>query len=98
MKIKKSLYSRSDILEMAKIVSSKHNVCIEAVMAAYESFYDNIRKRIADAELDKYNGESTYDSILSFNIKHLGKLYTTGNVVNLINEKTNNKNNESIEH
>lgn len=97
MKIKKSLYSRGDILEMAKIISKNNGVCVEVVMAAYESFYDNIRQRVINAELDKYNGESTYDSILSFNVKHLGKLYTTGRVVNIINEKIKNKN-ESIEY
>lgn len=83
---------------MARIVSEKHNIPVRVVLHAYLSFYDKIKSTIESLELnDNPTEEYINNSVTSFNIKHLGKLYTSNYIVGKINENRLIKN-ENIKH
>jgi len=99
MKNRQSIYNRKDIVELGKIVSEKLNVPLRVVLMAYMSFYDKIADDISNMNLGSGESQDDIDNLtLSFNIKHVGKLYSTRQIINKINENIDRKKNESIEH
>jgi len=95
----KSLYSRRDVMEMADIVSAKLNIPKHVVVTAYGLFYENIKTKIANADLENYSGSDSYESVLSFNIKHVGKFYASGHAITEINKQIKNREkNEDFEY
>lgn len=87
----KNLYNRKDIVEMAKIVSVKLNIPVDVVITAYRLFYEKIKEDIGNYDFESYDGDNSYESLMSFNIKHVGKLYTSRHAVTEINNRIKNK-------
>lgn len=99
MRNPKSIYQRKEIVEMARTVSTKLNIPINVVLMAYLSFYDKIKTDISSMNLREDEVQDNLDDLtLSFNIKHVGKLYTTIPIINKINENIRNKKNENIKY
>ena len=84
---------------MAKKVSTKLNIPVQAVVMAYYSFWDNIKESISKSNLDLVDENTDIEFPLSYNIGSIGKLYTHKNRIVAINNNIKNKKekNEDIE-
>ena len=84
---------------MAKKVSTKLNIPVQAVVMAYYSFWDNIKESISKSNLDLVDENTEIEFPLSYNIGSIGKLYTHKNRIVAINNNIKNKRekNENIE-
>lgn len=85
---------------MAKKVSTKLNIPVQAVVMAYYSFWDNIKESISKSNLDLVDENTDIEFPLSYNIGSIGKLYTHKNRIVAINNNIKNKRekNENIEY
>ena len=85
---------------MAKKVSTKLNIPVQAVVMAYYSFWDNIKESISKSNLDLVDENTDIEFPLSYNIGSIGKLYTHKNRIVAINNNIKNKSekNENIEY
>lgn len=82
---------------MGKTVSQNLNIPLNVVLMAYYLFYDKIANDISSMNLRENEVQDNLDDLtLSFNIKHLGKFYTTKEIINKINSRR--KDNENIKH
>ena len=76
---------------MAKKVSTKLNIPVQAVVMAYYSFWDNIKESISKSNLDLVDENTDIEFPLSYNIGSIGKLYTHKNRIVAINNNIKNK-------
>ena len=85
---------------MAKKVSTKLNIPVQAVVMAYYSFWDNIKESISKSNLDLVDENTDIEFPLSYNIGSIGKLYTHKNRIVAINNniKNSKERNENIEY
>ena len=85
---------------MAKKVSTKLNIPVQAVVMAYYSFWDNIKESISKSNLDLVDENTDIEFPLSYNIGSIGKLYTHKNRIVAINNniKKSKERNENIEY
>lgn len=92
MKSNSTIYNRKDIVKMGRIVSEKLNIPLNVVLMAYNLFYEKIATDISSMNLREDEVQNNLDDLtLSFNIKHLGKFYSTKEIINKINENIRNK-------
>ena len=85
---------------MAKKVSTKLNIPVQAVVMAYYSFWDNIKESISKSNLDLVDENTDIEFPLSYNIGSIGKLYTHKNRIVAINNniKNSKERNENTEY
>ena len=85
---------------MAKKVSTKLNIPVQAVVMAYYSFWDNIKESISKSNLDLVDENTDIEFPLSYNIGSIGKLYTHRDRILKINnyKKIYREKNENIEY
>lgn len=80
------VYLNKEITELARIVSEKRGIPLKVVMFAYKAYCNNITSRAAALDLE--NAPRDMEPV-SFNLKHIGKLYAAKEVVNKVNDVKN---------
>ena len=68
--------------------SNKLDIPISAVVLAYQSFWNNIKEKIEEMQINNIEkGKDQSHMPMSFNIPSLGKLYTNQDKINSINDR-----------
>ena len=84
----KPIYLNKDLIGIARETSKKLNIPLYVVIAAYRSFFDNIKQQIALIDFSKIESQEQLDEFTnSFNMQYIGKMYTTYDIVSKINAK-----------